>query len=108
MAVQTTAISPGGGRFEVKSSPRFGDQMADFHASGSLSEDVAKLVMQIKLRTRKEPSPPAQSLNEINTQIVLPQKQYVVLATAPTGNVTSIFVVQVTAVTKGPEKKGNR
>lgn len=108
MAVQTTAISPGGGRFEVKSSPRFGDQMAEFYASGSLSEDVAKLVMQIRLRTRKEPSPPEQNLNEINTQIVLSQKQFVVLATAPTGNLTSIFVVQVTEVTKGPEKKGNR
>jgi hypothetical protein len=110
MVVQTTSGGSYQGRFDVKSSPHFGDQMADFNASGLLSErpDGPGLVMQIRLRTRKEPSPPEQNLNEINTQIVLPQKQYVVLATAPTGNLTSIFVVQVTEVTNGPEKKGNR
>ncbi|MGO9114593.1 MAG: secretin N-terminal domain-containing protein [Thermoguttaceae bacterium] len=110
MVVQTSSGGSYQGRFEVKSSPRFGDQMADFNASGLLSERPSGpgLVMQIRLRTRKESSPEEQNLNEIDTQIVLPQKQYVVLATAPTGNLTSIFVVQVTEVTKAPEKKGSR
>ncbi len=112
MVVQTTSGGSYRGMFEVKSSPRFGDQRADFNASGLLSQrfDGPGLVMQISLRTRKESSPPDKNVNEneIETQIILPQKQYVVLATAPTGDLTSIFVVQVTEVTKGPDKKGNR
>jgi type II secretory pathway component GspD/PulD (secretin) len=110
MVVQTSSGLSNQGRFEVKSSPRFGAQMADFNASGTLSDrrDRAGLVMQIMLRTRQESSPPEQTLNEIRTQIAMPERQYVVLATAPTGNLTSIFVVQVTEVTKGPEKKGIR
>jgi len=110
MVVQTTSGGSYQGRFEVKSSPRFGDQMADFNASGLLSERTAwpGLVMQIRLRTRKESSPQGQNLNEIDTQIVLPQKQYVVLATAPTGDLTSVFVVQVTEGAKAGEKKDNR
>ena len=110
MVVQTNVRGFHGGMFQVKSSPRFGNQAADFNASGLLSErpDGAGLLMEVRVRTRKESSPPEQNLNEIDTQIVLPQKQFVVLATAPTGKLTSIFVVQVTEVTKGPEKKGNR
>jgi hypothetical protein len=107
MVVQTTSGRSYRGQFEVKSSPRFGDQMADFNASGLLSErpDGAGLEMQIRLRTRKESSPPERNLNEIETGIVLPPKHFVVLATAPTGNLTSVFVVQVTEVTKAREKK---
>jgi hypothetical protein len=110
MAVQTTVSGLIGATssFEVKSSPRLGDQMANFTASGSLTHPpgVDGLVMRIKLRTGKEPSPPGQNLNELETQIVLPLNQYVVLATAPTGEQTSVFVVQVTLATKPGAKKG--
>jgi hypothetical protein len=83
--------------------------MAGFSASGTLSERPdGALAMQIKISTRKESSPQGQNLNELNTQIVLPQKQYVVLATAPAGNQTSIFVVQVTGGTKAGERKDHR
>jgi len=110
MVVQTTSGGIYRGKFEVKSSPRFGNSPTDFNASGSLSEgpDDPGLVMQIRLRTSRESSPQGQNFYEINTQIVLPQKQYVVLATAPTGNLTSAFVVQVTEITKAGAKKGNR
>jgi hypothetical protein len=111
MVVQTSSGGTLRGIFEVKSSPRFGDQAADFNASGSLAlraDVLPGLVMQIRLHTTRESPRTEQTLNEINTQIVLPLKQYVVLATAPTGNLTSVFVVQVTEVTKAPEKKGSR
>jgi len=75
--------------------------MADFNASGTLSEGPdGGLMVQIRINTRKESSPPEQHLSEVNTQIVLPQKQYVVLATAPVGNQTSVFVVKITGDTK--------
>jgi len=107
MVVQTTIGGSHQGKFAVKSSPRFGDQMADFNAAGLLSENPhsAGLWMQIRLQTSKEPSPPGQNLSQIETQIVLPEKQYVVLATAPTGNQTSAFVVQVTGDTKASSGK---
>jgi hypothetical protein len=98
------------GKSEVKSSPRFGNQMADFNASKTLSErhDGLGLVMQIRPRTRKESSPPEQILNEIKAEIDLPERQHVVFATAPTGNRESISVVQVTECAKARETKNNR
>jgi hypothetical protein len=107
MVVQTVALSSDKGTFEVKSSPRFGDQVADFNASGTLSGLPGRdwMSLQIRIRTRKEPSPPDHNLNQVDTQIILPLNQYVVLATAPTGNQTSVFVVQVTLATKPGAKK---
>ncbi len=106
MIVQTTIGDNCGGMFEVKSSPHFGDQRAGFSASGMLSRlPEGTLAMQIQISTKRESSPQHENLNEVNTQIVLPEKQYVVLATAPVGNQTSVFVVQVTSGTKPAEKK---
>ena len=106
MVVRTTAGRSLGGSFNVKSSPRFGDQIADFSASGILSERPdGGLVMEIRISTRKESSPQERNLNEVDTQIVLPQKQYIVLATAPVGNQTSAFVVQVTGGRKLGRKR---
>jgi type II secretory pathway component GspD/PulD (secretin) len=98
------------GNFAVESSPRFGDQATEFSVSGSLSpaSDDA-LTVQIRVSTRTPP-PNRQSLNEVNTQVVLPdkklrEKQFVVLATAPIGNQTSVFVLQVTGGGQGGDKK---
>ncbi len=129
LVVQTMTSGASPGNFDVKGSPHFGDQMADFSASGILSElpngttesvgtrngrevvselPSGTLLMRVKISTRrKSPNEEAKS-NEIATEIVLPLKQYVVLAAAPAGNETSVFVVQVVRAAKMGESKDKR
>jgi hypothetical protein len=102
MVVQNTS----GGNFQIESSPVFEGQPAGFTASGALFQQLdRRLTMQIRISTKKMASPEGQNLNQLETQIVVPQKQYVVLATAPVGNITSAFVVQVTSRAKVGETK---
>jgi hypothetical protein len=110
IAVQTMTGRNGmGGNFQVMGSPRFGNQTAEFSASGLLSKlPNGSLVMNVRIATRKESSFPGQKLNEIDSQIVLPEKQYVVLAAAPTGPLTSVFVVQVVRIAKPDQKKDGK
>jgi hypothetical protein len=99
MVVQTTSGGNYKGRFDMKSFPRFGDGSVDFDASGTILEERpdGTLVMQINISTRPF-SGSDQYLNQVQTQIILPRKQYVVLATAPVGEQTSVFVIQVAGV----------
>jgi hypothetical protein len=98
MVVRTASGDNFKGKFEVNSFPQFGGAMAGFSASGILLEERpdGALVVQIKISTRPVSAPKDMNLNEVSTQIVLPQKQTIVLATAPVGEQTSIFVIQVT------------
>ncbi len=98
------------GHFQIESSPLFKGEAAGFSATGTLSvERDGPPTLQIAIKTTARPSGPSagqpQSLNSLDTQIVAPQKQYVVLATAPVGNITSAFVVQVASSTKPVEAK---
>jgi hypothetical protein len=92
-----------GGSFDLSSVPEFAGYPAHLSASGRLLEESeGGLVMQVAIRAtagspQQMPGSPQQRLYEISTRIVLPQKQYVVLAIAPVKEVTSAFVVQVTS-----------
>ena len=69
-----------GGKFFVKSSPTFDGQLTKFSASGHLSEQPdGTLVMNISIESLEK-------TNDLDTQIVVPLNQYVLLATMPTGN----------------------
>jgi type II secretory pathway component GspD/PulD (secretin) len=105
MSVQTSE-----GNFHITSSPTFQEKTADFTASGTLTKQHdGNLSLQIAIKTERGFPGQPQGLNEFETQIIVPQqKQYVVLATAPVGNITSVFVVQVTAAPKHEESQKNR
>jgi hypothetical protein len=99
-----------GGSFDLSSVPEFAGYPANLSASGRLLEESeGGLVMQIAIRAtagspQQMPGLPQQKLYDISTRIVLPQKQYVVLAIAPVREVTSAFVVQVTSRAQVVEK----
>jgi len=106
MVVQTSL----GQSFDLSSVPDFAGQPAKLTASGRLSErSEGSVEMRVSIRAAAMPWGPSgqqqQVLSELSTRIVLPQKQYVVLATAPVGKITSVFVVQVTGRTKAGERK---
>jgi type II secretory pathway component GspD/PulD (secretin) len=105
MSVQTSESN-----FHIKSSPTFQEQTAHFTASGTLArQQDGNLSLQIAINTEVGLPGQPQGLNEFSTQIIVPQnRQYVVLATAPVGNITSVFVVQVTATPKREESRMNR
>jgi type II secretory pathway component GspD/PulD (secretin) len=100
MVVQTTSGANYRGRFDVKSLPRFGDGSVKFDASGTIVEERpdGTLVMQINITTKPATGAIDQNFNQVQTQITLPRKQYIVLATAPVGDQTSVFVIQVAGV----------
>ena len=105
MVVQTST----GGTFSLSSLPNFAGEPAKLTAEGILLEqNDGTVMMQVGINAVRESvvreGTRQQTLSSINTRIVLPPKQYVVLATAPVGNVTSTFVVQVT----GRAKVGGR
>lgn len=105
MAVQVSCENS----FNIKSSPRFDDQMTELEASGILYKmSQGELRMHIDIRTKRVNDPAEQYLNVFSTEIVMPLNRYVVLATAPVGNQTSVFVVQVTGGAKVEEKKAAR
>jgi hypothetical protein len=109
IAVQTMTGRDRSGNFQVTGSPRFGEGTAEFNASGQLSKlPNGALVMRTHISASAGPAARAQNLNRIETEIVLPEKQYVVLAAAPTGSQTSVFVVQVVRSDKPAEKKDGK
>ena len=110
LSVQTTVVQDRGGSFQVKGSPFFGAQPVDFNASGHLSELSAGTIMaRVKISTKKALAAGAgPTLNEFETETVLPNKQYVVLAAAPAGNQSSAFVLQVVRRENAGEKKDKR
>ena len=93
--------------FTAKGTPRFGDDAADFSASGNvLQQQSGLLALEISIKARQGASPKQEkSLGDLTTRVVVPEKQYVVLATAPIGDVMSAFVVQVTGVAAAGGKK---
>jgi hypothetical protein len=98
MVVQSSSGQP----FHLSSLPDFAGQPTRVTASGILSEPNDGAV---GMEVRIEATGATQKLSEVSTRITVPQKQYVVLATAPVGKITSVFVVQVTERTKVGEKK---
>jgi hypothetical protein len=84
--------------FQIKSSPMYEGQLVPFTASGTLEEQPdGALELKIKISTGET--------SELETQFVVPLKQFVVLATAPVGDKPSAFVVQVTGKAATGEKK---
>ena len=102
MAVRNTSMGP----FQIESSPMFKGEAAKFTATGTLREERdGPLTLQIAIKTTGGLSGQSQDLNKLDMQIDVPQKQYVVLATTPVGNITSAFVVQVVGSAKPTELK---
>jgi hypothetical protein len=90
--VRTSAGNP----FQLSSLPYFAGQPNKLTVSGGvfLEKNEGGVMLEIAIKAQKLPEP---TLSDITTRIVLPEKQYVVLATSPIGDVTSVFVVQVTS-----------
>ena len=103
MVVQTCS----GGGFQISSQPDFVGQPDRLTAEGKLLEQSdGSLELHVSIKARKcDAQQEQQNLAYVDTRIVVPQKQYVVLATAPVANMTSVFVVQVTGRPKVEEKK---
>jgi len=103
MVVQTSS----GGTFQLSSQPDFMGQPDRLTAAGRLLEQSdGSLEMYVSIKARKcDAQQEQQNLAYVDTRIVVPQKQYVVLATAPVGNMTSVFVVQVTGRPNVGERK---
>ena len=97
MVVQTSL----GQSFELSSLPDFAGGPAKLTASGRLLEQSeGSVAMQVAIRAAGmswgRGGEQQHVLSDLSTRIVMPQKQFVVLATAPVGKTTSVFVVQVT------------
>jgi hypothetical protein len=81
------------GSFNIVSAPKSGGVTVSFQAAGQILEQQGGLLrMQISAK--------AEAMFEVNTVVVLPRKQYVVLATTPVNTATSVLVVQVTGGTE--------
>jgi type II secretory pathway component GspD/PulD (secretin) len=96
MVVQTSS----GQSFQLSSLPDFiGGPPLKLTASGRLlehNEGAVELEISIRAVVTRDAHGEERNLSDLHTRIVVPQKQYVVLATAPVGKITSVFVVQVT------------
>lgn len=92
---QLTVRTTGKRSFSTTGFPTFGGKSAEITADGILHSvlDDGRLTLEMKIHTKVEGSLGAPSMA---TQLVIPQGQYVVLATVPTETMTSAFVVQVT------------
>jgi hypothetical protein len=102
MVVQTST----GASFNLSSLPNFAGEPAGLTASGMLlEENDGAVMMKVSIHAMREGKQQRGLLSNIDTRVVLPQKQYVVLATAPVGNITSTFVVQVVGRVKVAETK---
>ncbi|MBM4088618.1 MAG: hypothetical protein FJ276_04205 [Planctomycetes bacterium] len=89
------------GEFVVASSPSFDGRPTEFMATGKVLEQrEGFLEMRVSLSAEQEVetelSIRKQKLIDLRTEIDSQPKQYVVLATAPVGKTTSVFVIQVT------------
>jgi hypothetical protein len=100
--------------FHLVSSPVFAGRRAKLTAAGILSEQTEGVVtMEVAINAVEvgytATGQVEHNLSEISTRIVMPQRQYVVLAITPAtttaGSITSAFVVQVTRRTNVGEKK---
>jgi hypothetical protein len=100
---QIVVRASAGNRFSLSSLAYYAGQPNKLTVSGVLLEkNEGGVMLDIAIKAQKLPEP---ILSDITTRIVLPEKQYVVLATAPIGDVTSVFVVQVTSQPKVAEKE---
>jgi type II secretory pathway component GspD/PulD (secretin) len=102
LTVQTSSAHS----FRLVSSPVFAGRRAKLTASGILSAtNEAAVTMEIAINATEvgytATGQVEHNLSEISTRIAMPQGQYVVLATAPVttsaGDITSVFVVRVSA-----------
>ena len=101
-----------GSDFQIGCTPMLGDAPVDTQISGTLLEmgDLPRLEIEISNR-QTFPPPPSDitdarrrvvqyvELAHLETEIVAPLGQYVVLGVTPAGKMTSVFVVQITPST---------
>jgi type II secretory pathway component GspD/PulD (secretin) len=96
MVVQTSS----GQSFQLSSLPDFiGGPPLRLTASGRLlqhNEGAVEMDISIRAVVTRDAHGEERNLSDLHTRIVAPQRQYVVLATAPVGKMTLVFVVQVT------------